>query len=159
MGESVGSVGSPGGQVGQAVRARGDHPDRPGPVGFGLVLDMWQPFQPGPVGILGVLGEDADLQQVGRMEDRQVADHRGQQSIGSRSITADRDRWKTAQLHEFRAIVDQPMGTQELDHPHVAYRLEIGLGAALLAASSPPTAGFNSRSTAGWSPIPMRATA
>ncbi len=128
MGESVGSVGSPGGQVGQAVRARGDHPDRPGPVGFGLVLDMWQPFQPGPVGILGVLGEDADLQQVGRMEDRQVADHRGQQSIGSRSITADRDRWKTAQLHEFRAIVDQPMGTQELDHPHVAYRLEIGLG-------------------------------
>ena len=127
----VGGVRAARGQVAQPVWAGEHHPGRARGVGVGLVLYMRQPLEPGPVRILRVVGEHPDLQQVRRMEDRQVADHRRQQSRRAVWVAADRDGRKCAQLHQFRAVVDQPVGAQELGHPHVAHRLEMRLRRSL----------------------------
>ena len=127
----VGGVRAAGGQVAQTVGAGEHHAGGARGVGVGLVLDVRQPLEPGPVRVLGVVGEHPDLQQVRRMEHREVADHRGQQARRTGGVAADRDRRKGAQLHQFRAVVDQAVRTQELRHPHVADRLEVRLRRAL----------------------------
>ena len=93
------------------------------------------------------------------MEHREVADHRGQQARRPVRVAADGDGRKCPQLHQFRAVVDQAVGAQELGHPHVADRFEVRLRRPCGPASSPPTAGFSSRSTAGSEPRPIRVAA
>ena len=93
------------------------------------------------------------------MEHRQVADHRGQQTGGTRCVTADRDRRKGPQLNEFRAVVDQTVGAQELGQPHVADRLEVWLRRGLRARQLAAAEGLSRRSTAASEPVPMRVAA
>ena len=103
----------------------------PGGVGVGLVLNVRQPLEPRPVRVLRVVGEHPDLQQVRRMEHREMTDHRGQQARRAVGVAADGDRRKGPQLHQFRAVVDQTVGAQELRHPHVADGFEVRLRRAL----------------------------
>ena len=126
-GRALGCVRAAGGKVAQPLGAGVDHPGRPALIGVAGVRDVRQPFDPGPVRILGVIGEHPDLQLIGRMEHGQMADHRGQQAGCAGRIPADRDGRKGPQLQQFRAIVNQTVGAQKLHRPHVTDRFQIGL--------------------------------
>lgn len=63
-GKRIGCVWPARGQVRQTFLAREDQPGGPGRIGFGLVLYVRKLFEPGPVGVVGFLGEHPDLQQV-----------------------------------------------------------------------------------------------
>ena len=131
--DRVGGVRAARGQIAEPVGAGEHQPRRPRRIGVGLVLHVRQPLQPRPLGVLRIVGQNPQLQQVRRMEHRQVADHRGQQPGRAGRVAADRDGRKRAQLNEFRAVVDQAVGAQELGQPHVADRLEVRLRRALRA--------------------------
>ena len=89
--------------------------------------DVRQPFDPGPGRILGIVGEHPDLKLIGCVEHGQMADHGGQQARRTGRVATDRDGRKCPQLQQFRAVVNQAVGAQELHRPHVTDRFQIGL--------------------------------
>ena len=134
----VGGVRTAGGQIGESVGAGEHHPRLSRSVDLRRVLGMGKPLQELPVRILRIVDEHPDLQQIRRVEHRQVADDGPHQRGRPGRITADRDGRKRPKLNKFRAVVHQSVGPQELGQPHVTDRFEVGLGGRLRAGQFPP---------------------